>query len=141
MPSARLVDGVDSFLRRCRTAGDELFIVSHKTEYGHYDPDGINLREAARRWMIAHGFFRDEGYGLRPDHVYFEGTRREKLERIAELTCDVFIDDLEEVLLDPAFPHDTRRVLYTQSASIAARGVVQCRTWAQIADYVFNERW
>ena len=45
---ATLIPGVDAFLRRCRTEGCAVSIVSHKTEYGHYDPDRVNLRDAAR---------------------------------------------------------------------------------------------
>ena len=33
---AGLCDGVDSFLQRCRAEGAVVFIVSHKTEFGHY---------------------------------------------------------------------------------------------------------
>src|ERR1700752_3969148 len=34
--SAVMFEGVDAFLRRCREAGAEVFIVSHKTKFGHY---------------------------------------------------------------------------------------------------------
>src|ERR1700687_4381644 len=36
---AVMFEGVDGFLRRCRAAGHGVFVVSHKTQYGHYDPD------------------------------------------------------------------------------------------------------
>ena len=60
-------------------------IVSHKTEFGHHDPDRVNLRDAARDWMAAHGFFHPNGFGIAPDAVYFEATRQDKLARIRQL--------------------------------------------------------
>jgi hypothetical protein len=141
MASARLIDGVDAFLHRSRAAGEPVFIVSHKTEYGHHDPEAINLRQAALDWMTAHGFFRgdDNGYGLPLQNVFFEATRQKKLERIAALECTVFIDDLEEVLLDPAFPDGVTRVLFAESRNGIPPGVVHCRTWRQILEVVFDE--
>src|SRR6266699_6781430 len=37
MGDARLLDGADEFIRRCRRAGMAVFIVSHKTAYATYD--------------------------------------------------------------------------------------------------------
>ena len=44
MEQAELFPGVASFLMRSRNRGDELFIVSHKTEYGHFDTTKTSLR-------------------------------------------------------------------------------------------------
>ena len=44
---AAMFVGAGQFLDRCRRQGLPVVIVSHKTEYGHYDPDRINLRRAA----------------------------------------------------------------------------------------------
>src|SRR5688572_28490706 len=44
---AVMFEGVADFLRRCRENEAAVFIVSHKTEYGHLDPLRINLRQAA----------------------------------------------------------------------------------------------
>ena len=76
LAQAEMVEGVDEFLRRCRKNNVPVVVVSHKTEFGHHDPDRINLRNAARAWMAEHGFFQAGGYGIAPDAVYFESTRR-----------------------------------------------------------------
>src|SRR5712675_901443 len=47
--------GAAEFLRRCAEGDVELFIVSHKTRYGHFDPARIDLRQAARQWLIEQG--------------------------------------------------------------------------------------
>ena len=38
------------------------------------------------------------------NQVYFSGTRAEKVVKIADLNCDAFIDDLEEVFAEKHFP-------------------------------------
>jgi hypothetical protein len=139
--SATLIDGVADFLVRCRGAGASVFIVSHKTEYGHFDTSGINLRQAALGWMEQQGFFDEQAYGLAIDDVYFESTRAEKLARIASLNCTHFIDDLEEVLGDAGFPPAVRRILFADG-SLPAKPLPYsiCMNWQQIAELVFNER-
>src|SRR5438477_11140258 len=75
---ARMFEGVDAFLRRCRDRKCPVVIVSHKTQFGHQDPDQVDLRQAALDWMSEQGFFRGSGYGISPTNVYFEDTRAEK---------------------------------------------------------------
>jgi hypothetical protein len=134
---AAMVDGVDAFLRRCRLDNVPVVIVSHKTEFGHLDPDRVNLREVARDWMTEHGFFHDSGYAIAPGNVYFEGTRQDKLARIAQLGCTHFIDDLEEVLTDPAFPPGVERILFTEHKPESGPYIV-CPTWWHIEEQVFG---
>ncbi len=51
MPAAELLPGAESFFSRARKAGHELFIVSHKTRFGHFDGARVDLRRAALEWM------------------------------------------------------------------------------------------
>jgi hypothetical protein len=134
---AEMVEGVDSFLRHCRENNVPVVIVSHKTEFGHHDPDRINLRDAAGAWMAEHGFFKSDGYGIAPNSVYFENTRQDKIARIAQVGCTHFIDDLEEVLSDPTFPPGVERILFSDVAPASAPWVV-CPTWQSIEERVFR---
>lgn len=133
---ACLFPGVADFLRHAHAAEVPVMIVSHKTEHGHFDEARVNLRSAALDWMRAQGFFDPDGFGLDAEDVHFAGTRREKLARIAALGCDVFIDDLPEVLGDPEFPPDVTRILFAEQAVGAAPWIV-CPSWADIARAVF----
>jgi hypothetical protein len=135
---ARLCEGADRFLRRCREAGATVLIVSHKTEFGHYDPARVNLRRAALDWMSAQGFFHPDRFGIAAENVFFEGTRPEKLARIASLGCTHFIDDLEEVVSDPAFPTGVKRILYSQNGGSQPGVFLICRTWRDIEESVFD---
>jgi hypothetical protein len=137
---AQMFPGVDAFLRRCRNEGAEVVIVSHKTEFGHHDPDRVNLRDAARGWMTAQGFFAKDGYAIPPGNLFFEATRAEKLRRIAMLQCCCFIDDLEEVLDDPDFPPGVTRILFSQAELPGhAPAYAVCRSWNDIEKLVFHD--
>jgi len=131
---ACLFPGVADFLRHARAAGGRVMIVSHKTEFGHFD--GVNLRNAALAWMRGQGFFDQDGFALAGEDVHFAGTRSQKLARIAELGCDVFVDDLPEVLGDPEFPGGVKRILFTEQAAEGAPWIV-CASWFAIGQAVF----
>jgi hypothetical protein len=134
---AVMFEGADGFLRRCRAAEHRVFIVSHKTEYGHYDPSRVNLREAAVGWMEAQGFFAPDIYAIPRENVFFETSRAEKLKRIAALKFAYFIDDLEEVLIDPDFPSGVNRVLFGASGSLPNLAI--CSSWQRVAEMVFDD--
>lgn len=133
---AVLCAGAADFLRECRDRGAEVFVVSHKTQFGHYDPQRVDLRAAALGWMADRGFFRPELYRLARENVYFEATRAEKLRRIGALGCTVFIDDLEEVFTDPAFPPGVKPILFAPSS---ARGLAVHPDWRRIGEIVLGE--
>jgi len=63
--------GVGDFLRCARSSGDAVVVVSHKTEFGHFDPDYVNLRQAAMQWMHEQGFFAVQGFALLPQQRSF----------------------------------------------------------------------
>ena len=133
---AALFDGAREFLARCARERIDTFIVSHKTQYGHYDPARVDLREAARGWMTAQGVF---AAGLAADNVFFAADRAQKLARVAALGCTHFIDDLEEVFADPAFPNGVQRILFGAAPSDPAVCDRVCADWREVAAVVFGE--
>lgn len=137
--NAVMFDGLDRFLRRCHSEGHTVMIVSHKTEYGHFDANQIKLRQAAHSWMTAHGFFQEDGFGILSNHIFFGSTRDEKLKRIADLACTHFIDDLEEVLSDPSFPSTVARILFAERAVATGElPYIVCPSWGHIEKVVFG---
>jgi hypothetical protein len=138
MPQAQLIAGAREFVRACRSRGFDIYIVSHKTEFAGYDETGTNLRDAAISWMAAQGFFERGGLGFDRAQVFFEPTRDAKIERIRGLHCTHFIDDLEEVFLEPGFPPDVRKLLYAPGgASTASREIDVMPSWPAIHDHFF----
>jgi hypothetical protein len=134
---ATMVAGVETFLRRCRAEGCAVAVVSHKTEYGHFDSDRVNLRKAALDWMTGQGLL-DGDHGLALADVYFESTRAEKLKRIAALSLTYFIDDLEEVLTDCDFPPNVERILFADGTQPASSSYTRCATWRDVERQVFG---
>jgi aminoglycoside phosphotransferase (APT) family kinase protein len=139
MGEAEPFPGVLEFIRDARRRGIEMFIVSHKTRYSNYDSLKVDLRAAALAWMEKNAFFDSAGLGFSREQVFFADTRAEKIARIAALGCGLFIDDLEEVFADPAFPARVTRVLFTTDEEPGDRAIVVRRTWPDIARYVFEE--
>ena len=86
----------------------ELFIVSHRSKKPYAGPP-YDLHAAARAWLKetaqSQGLFTN-------DQVFFLESRDEKVQMIKELSCDIFLDDLPEVLEAAEFPMTTRGILF-----------------------------
>ena len=110
MAEADMFPGVLAFLNWARGQGHETFIISHKTLHPFMGPP-YNLHDAAREWVAARLCDKD-GPLVAHDRIHFEVTKSAKLDRIATNQCDVFIDDLPEILLATGFPPGTRPILF-----------------------------
>jgi len=132
---------VKEFIAACNANEDsEIFIVSHKTELGHFDEKRINLRDAARGWLRAQGLFDGQIPFIKPENIFFASTREEKIDRIKSLNCTHFIDDLPEVLFAPQFPCDVQRFLFQPDASLALkseRDIKVFNNWTDIKNAIF----
>jgi hypothetical protein len=140
---AVLIDGVGDFISRCRAAGYQVYIVSHKTEVANFGDPKLSLRQAALDWMKQNRFFETTGLGFSQSDVYFGATRQEKLAHITRLGCTHFIDDLEEVFLEPGFPISVHKILYTPQESEPSThlpsDVVVLPSWQKITEHIFYE--
>ena len=133
MSQAVLFPGVANFFLRCKRMNIQLYIVSHKTEYGHFDEDKIPLREAALQWMKSKGFFKESKFNISSDVVFFCNTRKEKAEQVSKLKLDAFVDDLEEVYSEPGFPGYIKKILFGTETSITNSYDVWCSNWTEIS--------
>lgn len=140
MAEAKPMEGIQPFFRCCGRAGARVFIVSHKTMYASQDESRTDLRASALSWMKAQRFFERDGLGLSVENVYFEPTRREKIERIRVLKCTHFIDDLEETFIEDSFPASVERILYGPQVrpAPAPEGLHAAVSWREIKDYIFG---
>lgn len=116
MPLARPMAGVMEFLTAALEHDAKVLVISHKTEYGHFDDARVNLRDAAMTWLEDNRFFDPEKSPLKPANVSFHATRAEKTQAIADAGVDHFIDDLEEVFQDPGYPERATPYLLGGSA-------------------------
>lgn len=141
MQEAEQFMGEDQFLRRCAaTPSVQIFIISHKTEFGHFDRTRTNLRSAACQWMRNKGFFDSTKYAIPEKHLFFEATQQEKVARISSLQCDVFIDDLVELFSTSSFPRTTKRILLSNAKPCELTGQVDyiCACWPEVEAIVFG---
>lgn len=131
MDLAAAFPGVRDFMRKAAEAGCALDIVSHKTRHP-YRGEKYDLHKAALGWLEAQGFFDDKALGLDRANVHLELTKDSKLARIGALDCDVFVDDLPELLGEARFPADTQRVLFDPNdAAPDSAAYARVRSWGE----------
>ena len=106
---ARPYDNFTGFLTLCNARSIDCVIISHKTVYP-YSGEKHNLHDAARFWIDTQGF------GL---PVFFEETRENKIRRINEQGCTLFIDDLPSFLSLPGFDPGVTKLLFDPSKNSA----------------------
>ncbi len=122
--------GVLDFFSWCKKQGVSLRIISHRTHTPFMGPK-YDLHRVAREWIKHYGFF--ERTGLSPEHVHFELTKQEKLNRIVQEECDLFIDDLPDFLAEPGFPANVKRILFDPNKRYQNENHFQHATsWNQI---------
>jgi hypothetical protein len=132
---ATLYPGVADFVSAVMSHGAKVVIVSHKTRFGHFDAAGVDLHQAALGWLDRRGFFTQDG--LDRADVYFEETRSGKLARIAEIGCDLFVDDLPEIFHDPGFPRTAGKLWFAgDRPEDDGGGLKAYRNWGQLLDIV-----
>jgi len=98
---AHIFPGVYRFLWRCCYRGIGVEVVSHKTEYGHYDAEKHSLREATIQFLHEHKILQDNSEKNRKkliNKITFTDTQQDKINYILDNNFDYFIDDLEEIV-------------------------------------------
>ena len=110
----------------------------------HYDETRTNLRRRHSTGWTRHRFFRGgRSTPFGRGDVFFESRRAPTRLRASRLLgCSHFIDDLEEVFLEPSFPPHVQKILFAPTAAVRS-GVTRyaiCATWQDLCDHVFDRR-
>ena len=135
---AEIQSGLLEFVYRARSRGDEVFIVSHKTEYGHFDELFTPLRQAALGWLAETRVVGDLPAQIKPRDVYFCSTQDEKVKKINELGLDIFVDDLEEVFKNDLLSPTIRKILFSTSSE--GEPSFEChQSWREISYATLGE--
>ncbi len=126
--------GFAAFVTAAREAGHDLFIVSHKTKHPILGPKH-DMHAAARGFLTDRGLMGPGAGQIAPDRVFFELTKEEKVARAASIRCDLFIDDLPEILAMPGFPEGMRKILFDPDDRLSGHaGELDRRSsWAAIS--------
>jgi hypothetical protein len=139
LDEAQLFAGAAEFLTACRDAKIEVVIVSHKTRFPACKEFKTDMRQAALDWMKRRDFFIVDGFALKSENIHFADSRSEKVQMISELKCNFFVDDLEEVFIEPGFPVSTGKVLFAPDQTRSSLPVKHCRHWKEIADVIIGQ--
>ncbi len=132
MDEAIPFDGALDFVRAAVANGLPLSIISHRTAHPIVG-DQTDLHASARDWLRRAGFIGDGA--LSENDVFFETTKEAKLRRIAAQGCNVFLDDLPEILRSPLFPATVEGWLFDPNAEHTNGGKV-VRDWDSFRRHV-----
>ena len=132
MHLAKLSEGFINFLFKSKLLGAKVYIVSHKTIYGHYDRNKVPLRQVALKWIIKKKIPEFE-------KIYFEDSIDNKIRRINNLKLDYFIDDLELILKNRKFSKETNKILFSrQVKKKLSKNIKQFNKWSNIRKCIFG---
>ena len=136
--------GFAEFIGVAQGAGHELFIVSHKTRHPLLGPKH-DMHAAARGFLVDRDLVGEGWSRIDPAKVFFELTKEEKVARAASLRCDMFIDDLPEILAMTGFPENMQKILFDPDNQFAgspdgAGELDRHSSWAAISADVAREQ-
>lgn len=128
---AKVYSGFKSFLEYLNK-NNQIYIISHKTIYGHHDKDKTRLRESAVNFLKDRKIICPKS-GLHINNLIFCNTLNEKVKKIKEKKCDIFVDDLEKVFDSYNFPSKCHKVLFTPNQKKS-----QFSSWFKIKNEVIS---
>lgn len=115
--------------------GHELMIISHRTRWP-YAGQRYDLHKAARNW-IHNQLQAVEVFRMNTKAVHLMCTKNDKLAKIKESRCQIFVDDLPEILESPMFPKSTIGVLFTPSSEITpGKSTIKISHWKELRSEV-----
>ena len=117
--NAEAAPGMLKALNEINDCGIKMVLVSHKTKHPYKGPN-YNLHKSAILWLERHQFLSEVFLDWEAGRdIFFEQTKEKKIERILELGCTHYIDDLPEIL--DRLPESIKRILYDPNSNYANR--------------------
>lgn len=132
---AKTFEGFLKFLTLASFYNVSIFIVSHKTLFGHYDKNKINLRKASLSFLKRNFRYKGEDYFSQIKSINFFDTFREKIEFINSCKFDYFIDDLPKVINRINLK---KKILFNSSQNIYIKNCYNLSHWDQITKLIFK---
>jgi hypothetical protein len=129
MDFAKIYPGALQFIKSCMKKGNEIFIISHKTKYPYIGPQ-YDLHKAAMSWINRE--INSKEILIKTGDIYFEPTKISKIERIRYLKCDVFLDDLPEILLMKEFPYFVKKILFDPENQYKDTDFQKINSWSNL---------
>ena len=134
---AELSRGFHAFLEQATLCNIELCIISHKTEFAAQDfSKNCSLRRSAKSALEDWGVLGTHENMISHDQLTFANTRSEKVSLIKAQKCDIFVDDLKEVFLDPHFSKNIKKIWFKGNTSENHQNWSICQDWSQVWEHV-----
>lgn len=128
MTHAEPFEGALNVIETLAGLGHRLNVISHRTRFP-YLGERHDLHGFAGAWVR-------ERVPAVFDSVSFHETKAEKIATIARFRCDVFLDDLPEILSDPAFPSSTIGVLFASNGEGSSWQGQRIASWQDLIGLV-----
>ena len=145
MEHARPYDGSIEVMQKLESLGCRLFIISHRSKYP-YGKIKYDLHEFAHKWInsniLSEGLMSSNIVSVHETSpISFHVEKESKLEKIRDVHCDLFLDDLPGILNHSLFPPQTKGVLFdplkTDKNAIQHKGNIHqtVKSWAEFFFY------
>lgn len=138
MSEASPFPAVTTFFSQAVQQGWDVYIISHRTRHPYAGPK-TDLHQAARDWLHGAGVTDTTRIGLPLSRVFFNETLEGKLSCIRDVACDVFIDDLPELLLHPDFPEYVERICFDPHKKCDDHRLDRVGGWSTLVDRWFGK--
>ena len=138
MLKAKPFSGVKKFLFTANLHHHKIFIISHKSIYGHFDNTKTKLREQALTWLKKENFFNKNYISLNKSNIFFCQTRTCKIKKINELKLDFMIDDLEEIF-EHKLKNETKTILFNSQKNKKITDY-NCENWNEISKVILTSK-
>ncbi len=133
---AVLFPGVYRFLWRCKERKIDVEIVSHKTEFGHFDSQKISLRDSATNFLKNHGLLDNKNPLIKK--VTYKNSKKEKIDYIKQNNYEYFIDDLKEIIFSEDL-EDQKGILFSrENLSFKNSNNVIAQSWEEVSQSVLG---
>jgi len=140
MLDADIFPGFKSFLEFAKEYYINIIIVSHKTIHPYKGPK-YNLHDSAREF-ISEILLQDGGHLIREENIFFELTQNSKALKIADESCDFFVDDLPEIFQLDNFPTKPTKILFDPEenhSELNYSGLIICKDWGMITQTIKDD--
>ena len=128
---------IKDFFLKTTELGHNIYIISHKTKYPFLG-EKYDLHEAAKNWIRKH-LVQHANSRFTLENCYFEATKDDKVKKINEMNCDIYIDDLPEILENKYFPKNCNKILFDPENNYhenSFKNITIKKSWHQIINEI-----
>tara|TARA_Y100001933_G_scaffold252770_1_gene292186 strand:+ start:582 stop:1193 length:612 start_codon:yes stop_codon:yes gene_type:complete len=94
---AEPAEGMLETLKELKRLNIPMVLISHKTRNPYKGPK-YDLHKSAISWLEKYNFFSKDGLDWSMNNLSFQSTKELKVEKIHEMRCTHYIDDLPDIL-------------------------------------------